>query len=1379
MGEKGIKNMLQRKILIVEDNELNRALLGNILEENYEVLEAENGQIALDVLEDHRDDIALILLDINMPVMDGYTFLSRIQSDASFSSIPVIVTTQSDSVADEVEALSHGATDFVTKPYNSQVILHRVASQIKLRESSAMLSLAQYDQLTGLYTKTFFYQRVKEILVLHPDRPYDLLYSNIENFKLVNDISGIPAGDMLLCKIAQMLSERVNPWGICGRIDADHFACLLERRWEYSQALFQRAEAEIREVTNMKNVVIRWGVYAIDDRSISVEQMCDRALLAANRIKGRYGKYYAAYDEALRSKLLREQAITDSMEAALAGEQFVLYVQPKYRVRDESLSGAEALVRWNHPELGFLPPGEFIALFEKNGFITRLDQYVWEHTCAVLHDWDLRGYPQIPVSVNVSRADIYNIDLAAVLVKLVNQYELEPSRLHLEITESSYTENPRQIIDTVDEMRRLGFIIEMDDFGSGYSSLNMLNKVPLDVLKLDMKFFQNESDRSVNRGILLFIMQLARWMQVDVVAEGVETREQVELLREIGCDFVQGYYYAKPMPCEEFEALFHKSAALPASGESAGSGPSGGSNASDLEQEPLYGRYRELLLRHYHRGDPGVLLVGHYGTKNGRILDLIDHTGSGLRQRFGTDRNAFFQGLAAFVVDAAERRALLSLCLDMPIAADVPGRDAERSVRCFIHLPGEETGRYIQFTINWLEVPGDQDVTVIFNMTDITEQVMAEYIPRRLSIAGCDLVMDVDLFKGTYRVLNFGNSKKMEDTQLHEGSYEKQAAHILRTQVVPRDQERVANLTDPEYILERLGREDSYWFHYSMFGEQQEILTKNMSISSIDLRLGRVCMARSDITDSLREQQAMLNVLALTFDLVSFIDIKSGGMTMFTRRTVQENLSPYYFVDYRSTVESIASFYVDQEGVISAREQFRLETMLLRLREEPAGYDFVAPYQTDGKVLYKQVSVMWGDRNRKTVCLVRADVTDMLAQERRKKEELEAALALAEEASRAKSHFLSAMSHDIRTPLNAVIGMTELAFAHIGERERVVDCLQTISLSSRHLLSLINNVLDMAKIERSSLVFSRMKIALPELAEQVSSIIALQAQNSGIRFRTDVNHIRHKAIFGDPLRLNQILLNILGNAVKFTPKGGTVEFLIEELPACSAPGMARYRFVVQDTGIGMGAEFAEHIFEPFSRGGDFGRAEGSGLGLSITKGLVDLMGGEISVETREHMGSTFRVELEFEPADAGAGPEYGGSPENPGQERALSGRRFLVAEDNAINAEILCELLQMQGALSVVCSDGAQALRAFQDAAMGTYDAILMDIQMPNMNGYEAARAIRSLEREDAGNIPIIAMTANAFAEDVQAALEAGMTAHIAKPIDLGILLFELNRILR
>mgnify|MGYP000656535985 CR=1 FL=1 len=305
------------------------------------------------------------------------------------------------------------------------------------------------------------------------------------------------------------------------------------------------------------------------------------------------------------------------------------------------------------------------------------------------------------------------------------------------------------------------------------------------------------------------------------------------------------------------------------------------------------------------------------------------------------------------------------------------------------------------------------------------------------------------------------------------------------------------------------------------------------------------------------------------------------------------------------------------------KEQVRLETMLLRRRKEPAGYNFVAPYQTDGKVLDKQVSVMWGDRNRKTVCLVRADVTDMLAQERRKKEELEAALALAEEASRAKSDFLSAMSHDIRTPLNAVIGMTELAFAHIGDRERVEDCLQTISLSSRHLLSLINNVLDMAKIERSSLVFNRMKIALPELVEQVSSIIALQAQNSGIRFSTDVNHIRHETIFGDPLRLNQILLNILGNAVKFTPDGGSVRlslFYREEtglLDIC-----------VSDTGSGIPQQDIPYIFQRFFQSPHSGNKEGTGIGLYLVKTYTELHGGHINgVTSNEGKGTSIGLNI--------------------------------------------------------------------------------------------------------------------------------------------------------
>ena len=217
--------------------------------------------------------------------------------------------------------------------------------------------------------------------------------------------------------------------------------------------------------------------------------------------------------------------------------------------------GAEALVRWNHPVWGFLSPAEFIPLFEKNGFITRLDRFVWEKACAVLHDWDERGYYPMSVSVNVSRADIYNEDLADTLVKIIEKYDLDPSRLHLEITESAYTENPKQIIDTVTTLRELGFVIEMDDFGSGYSSLNMLNDMPIDILKLDMKFIRSEMAKPKSQGILQFIINLASWMNLSVVAEGVETKAQLLRLTEIGCDYVQGYYFAKPMPCQEFEGL--------------------------------------------------------------------------------------------------------------------------------------------------------------------------------------------------------------------------------------------------------------------------------------------------------------------------------------------------------------------------------------------------------------------------------------------------------------------------------------------------------------------------------------------------------------------------------------------------------------------------------------------------------------------------------------------------------------------------------------------------------------------------------------------------------------------------------------------------------
>lgn len=1496
--------MIGKKIiLVVEDNMINRMMLCQILSSEYEVLEAENGREALDVLKEFGEDISLILLDIIMPVMDGYTFLSHVKADSAFSAIPVIVTTQSDGESDEVTALSHGATDFVAKPYKPQIILHRVASIIHLRETAAMINQFKFDRLTGLFSKEFFYQRVKEILVAHPEKQYDIICSDIENFKLVNDIFGIPAGDSLLCGMAKLYRNSVGNLGICGRFNADQFACLLERRWDYTDEMFIKAGATINSMSNARNIVLKWGIYSITDTSISVEQMCDRALLAVRSIKGQYGVHFARYDEKLRSRLLREQAITDIMEPALAQGQFEIYLQPKYRIEDSWLAGAEVLVRWRHPQWGMQSPGEFIPLFEKNGFITKLDQYVWDRACQALRAWEDKGYPPFCVSVNVSRADIYNADIADILIKIVEKYDLPPSRLHLEITESAYTENPAQIITTVKHLRELGFIIEMDDFGSGYSSLNMLNEMPIDILKLDMKFIQNETAKSGNRSILNFIMGLARWMNLSVVAEGVETKGQLERLREIGCDYVQGYYFAKPMPCNSFERLIQEKRGRIITQDAGGAGlkgtvrqkqenfaqflqsdaiinaiPGGVAiykvsdifetvyfsegvpgltgytveeyeelikkdavqmtwpedtqrvadqameiirthgdatiefrkqhkdghivwvraqvkwigeaedglpllhcvfhniselkeaqqkiNISDLEQ--LRRQYNEQLMAHYCTPGPDALIVGHCNITQNKILEIIDYTDSALLETFSDCREAFFTGLSTLIVEPAQQKEFLDKYLNRPSREAFNKNKTEIVQRCFVRLPGDERGRYVQFKVNLIKSPDTGDITGILTVTDVTEQTISDKILHQLSVASCDLVVDVDLFRDTYTVLSADPDSG--DLPRSCGSHSGRLDYMFRHLVVPRDKDNVHRMLAADYIQERLKKDTTYTISYSITGEKGDILTKKLSVSAVDLRLGRVCLARTDITDSIREQQSLLSLMAYTFELMGLINVSTRRMTMHTRQTVLENLPPYIVEDYEQALKSVIDSYGMAPEMTDIRAQFYLDTILQRLEEKPSGYDFVFPYQAEGHIRYKQVNVLWGDANHRIVCMVRADVTDMLTAERQSKEALEEALTAAREANRAKSDFLSSMSHDIRTPMNAIMGMTSLAMAHLDDVEKVKDYLDKISISSSHLLSLINDVLDMSKIERSQIHLNRMKINLRRLLTQLSAIMAPQAEAAGLNLDMQCLNLRHENFYGDALRIKQVFINILSNAVKYTPQGGRVDFTVEELDPKNEPENIRYRFTIRDTGIGMDGAMLEQVFAPFARGRSVSKTEGTGLGLSITKGLVDLMGGTVTVDSRIREGTRFSVELEWEPVDDGGEMMTDEVDFEALRALSLSGRSFLVAEDNTINAEIIGELLTMNGARCVIKTDGREAVREYLKAVPGTYDAILMDIQMPEMNGYEAARAIRQSKRLDAAKIPIVAMTANAFAEDVQAALAAGMSGHVAKPIDMGIL---------
>ncbi len=797
------------------------------------------------------------------------------------------------------------------------------------------------------------------------------------------------------------------------------------------------------------------------------------------------------------------------------------------------------------------------------------------------------------------------------------------------------------------------------------------------------------------------------------------------------------------------------------------------------EQEKFRTQYKELLLQHYRTPDPNALIVGHCNITKSKILEIIDYTDSDLLKTFGSDREQFFTGISDLVEDPDQKRQFLDTYLNKPALEAFERGETEQKMICFLRFPKEKRGRHVQIKMNLVSTPDTGDVTGILTVADITEQRIREMILRRLSVTGYDCVMDVDLLRDTYTVLS--SSENARCLPPRQGSHSERVSYMAAEKIVPRDKDAYRDALEPDRMVQRLKKEGAYTFAFSITDDKGDICTKNMTVSAIDLRLGRVCLSRTDITDSIREQQGLLRVIAYTFELAGFIDLSSQRLTLHTRETVLQNLSPYFLEHYDEAIGSFTEHYVPEENWKYTREQFRISTILERLQEKPGGYDFLFSYRKDKEERYKQLNVMWGDVNHRTLCLVRADVTDMLAAERKAKRELENALVLAKEANQAKSEFLSAMSHDIRTPMNAIMGMTALAVAHLDDKERVADCLKKISISSKHLLSLVNDILDMSKIERSQITMNRMRISVSQLVEELASIMAPQARDGRLNFTVRTEGICHDGFYGDALRLNQILLNILSNAVKFTPEGGTVYFETEELQI-QTPGKVRYRFTVSDTGLGMSEEFMAHLFEPFTRSPNTVHIEGTGLGLSIAKGLVELMHGEISVRSRLCEGTVFQVELEFEcakPKDSREDVRIWADDAAGDSNKEFAGRLFLVAEDNAINAEILCELLRIYGADSVVKKDGEQVVKAFREAPPHTYDAILMDIQMPKMNGYEATRVIRSMEHPDAGKIPIIAMTANAFAEDVRASAAAGMNAHVAKPIDMERLKAELRKALK
>lgn len=435
--------------------------------------------------------------------------------------------------------------------------IHDNTEQVKQDEERQYL--ATHDPLTGLSNRISFEEQVREIINANPNETYIMQVSDINDFKLINDIFGREKADTILKKIADDLKVFAHPGSAICRWRGDIFCAFLKRSTLDIEALENQIKSTwLASGIINSPVIIHVGIFETseEDKDLSVSAMVDRAQLAISGIKNDYNRCVAIYDDNLRQDKLWEQQITAELDTALKEGQIIPYLQPQYRA-DGHLEGGEVLVRWKHPKEGLIPPFKFIPIFEKNGIIATIDKYIWRKACEILSDWSKRkdGHEKLNLSINISPKDFYFMDIFEVITDLVKEYNVEPKHLHLEITESAVMNNANEHIKTINKLRDYGFTVEMDDFGSGYSSLNMLKDMPVDILKIDMVFLGKTDDYKKSKIILNSIVNMANNLDMPQITEGVETKEQFDMLKEMGCKFFQGYFFSKPVPLDEFEKL--------------------------------------------------------------------------------------------------------------------------------------------------------------------------------------------------------------------------------------------------------------------------------------------------------------------------------------------------------------------------------------------------------------------------------------------------------------------------------------------------------------------------------------------------------------------------------------------------------------------------------------------------------------------------------------------------------------------------------------------------------------------------------------------------------------------------------------------------------
>ena len=539
----------QRDVLLVDGDAARRRQTGEALQSVYHVTAALDGEMAVELLHG-RQDFAAVVVQCRLYDFSGFDLIRYLHTNRALSAIPIVAIGEPE---DEMKALSLGAAGFVRSPGDPRLICCQVQNLVNL-----IWSDRERDVLTGALLLDPFLkqaqQKLEESAKGGRSPRWAVAFLNVSRFKTFNDLFGRAAGDQLLRNLAARLMQGRGVEFV-GRTGADRFFVLC-RRDELDLNAVEQLGGELMRRLHLKyGLRVCCGVYEVEDASLPIREICDRAQLAEKKASGRSDHSVAFYDEQLRRDLRWEQSVSAQMYDALESGQFQVYLQPIFSLSSNRPVSAEALVRWVHPEHGMIPPDRFIPIFERNGFISKLDEYVWDKVFRYLAEFKAAGYPDLTISSNMSRLDTYSMDVCAVLTEMAKKYGVRRSAFRVEVTESAYMDDPRQLLEVTGRLSIAGFPVMIDDFGSGYSSLNMLMDMPVSTLKLDMSFIRGLGTDERTNCVVSSILRMARWLEIGVVAEGVETQTHVDYLRAIGCDRVQGYYFSRPVPKDEFVKL--------------------------------------------------------------------------------------------------------------------------------------------------------------------------------------------------------------------------------------------------------------------------------------------------------------------------------------------------------------------------------------------------------------------------------------------------------------------------------------------------------------------------------------------------------------------------------------------------------------------------------------------------------------------------------------------------------------------------------------------------------------------------------------------------------------------------------------------------------